>query len=223
MVGRVESLIVVTPYLSDTHGADRVPIADAARPWRSSALARGAAVILFYSILAVFFTWPLAPGLSTRVIAHFDPPFSAWRLARVVHNVSKNHPLFDGEIFWPAPHTLAYSDAMPVQAALAWPLLAVGLTPLAVANLLLLVGVVGSAAAAYVLARRLSGHTGAAVVAGLVFAFAPYRRDHLQHLELQWALWTPLALWAWHRALDGGGVRDGLLCAAFEIGRASCR
>ena len=163
------------------------------------------------------FTWPLAPDLSTRVIAHFDPPFSAWRLARVVHNVSQGHPLFEGEIFWPARQTLAYSDAMLAQAALAAPLLAIGLTPLAVLNVLTLAGVAGSAAAAYVLARRLTGHTGGALVAGLVFAFAPYRRDHLQHLELQWALWTPLALWAWHRALDGGRARDGLLCAAFIL------
>ena len=165
----------------------------------------------------MYFTWPLAPDLSTRLVAHFDPPFSAWRLARVVHNVSEGQPIFDGEIFWPARQTLAYSDAMLVQAALAWPLLASGLTPLAVLNVLTLAGVAGSATAAYVLARRLTGHTGAALVAGLVFAFAPYRRDHLQHLELQWALWTPLALWAWHRALDDGRARDGLLCAAFVL------
>ena len=151
------------------------------------------------------------------MIAHFDPPFSAWRLARVVHNVSNGRPLFDGEIFWPARQTLAYSDAMLAQAVFAWPLLAIGLTPLAVLNVLTLAGVAGSATAAYVLARRLTGNTGGAVVAGLVFAFAPYRRDHLQHLELQWALWTPLALWAWHRALDGGRARDGLLCAAFVL------
>jgi hypothetical protein len=178
---------------------------------------RGAAVVLFYSILAVGFTWPLAPALATRVIAHFDPPFSAWRLARVVHNVTEGSPFFDGEIFWPAAQTLAYSDATLVQAAIAWPLLAAGFTPLAVANLLMLAGVIGSAGAAYLLARRLTGHTGGAVVAGLVFAFAPYRRDHLQHLELQWAFWTPLALWAWHRALDRGTARDGLLCAAFVL------
>jgi hypothetical protein len=184
---------------------------------RSWAVRRGAAVVLFYSALTVFFTWPLASDLSTRVIAHFDPPFSAWRLARVVHNVSQGHPLFDGEIFWPARQTLAYSDATLAQAIVAWPLFAIGLTPLAVVNVLTLAGVAGSATSAYVLARRLTGHTGGALVAGLVFAFAPYRRDHLQHIELQWALWTPFALWAWHRALDTGRARDGLLCAAFIL------
>ena len=131
--------------------------------------------------------------------------------------MSSGGPLFDGEIFWPAQQTLAYSDAMLAQAVFAWPLLAAGLTPLAVLNLLTLAGVAGSATAAYVLARRLTGSTGAALISGLVFAFAPYRRDHLQHLELQWALWTPLALWAWHRALDGGRARDGLMCSAFVL------
>ena len=209
--------ITVRPHTSDTPDADRAGItatAGSPRPW---GVKRGAAVVLFYSALTVFFTWPLAPDLLTRLVSHFDPPFSAWRLARVVHNVSEGRPLFDGEIFWPARQTLAYSDAMLAQAALAWPLLATGLTPLAVLNVLTLAGVAGSATAAYVLARRLTGHTGGALGAGLVFAFAPYRRDHLQHVELQWALWTPLALWAWHRALDGGRARDGLLCAAFVL------
>jgi hypothetical protein len=205
------------PHRSDTREDHRAAISAAAGGPRSSSVKRGAAIVLFYSALTVFFTWPLAPDLSTRVVAHFDPPFSAWRLARVVHNMSRGGPLFDGEIFWPARQTLAYSDAMLAQAVFAWPLLAAGLTPLAVLNLLTLAGVAGSASAAYVLARRLTGNTAGALVAGLVFAFAPYRRDHLQHVELQWALWTPLAFWAWHRAVDGGRARDGLLCAAFVL------
>ena len=79
--------------------------------------------------------------------------------------------------------------------------------------MLTLVGLVTSAFFAYLLAARLTGHRGAAVVAGLVFAFSSYRRVHLPHLELQWAQWMPLAFWAWHRLLDTGRMRDGLLCA----------
>ena len=40
-----------------------------------------------------------------------------------------------------------YSDATPAQAVFAWPLLAAGLTPLAVLNLLTLAGLAGSATA----------------------------------------------------------------------------
>ena len=77
----------------------------------------------------------------------------------------------------------------------------------------MLLALTTSAFFAYLLAARLTGHRGAAVVAGLVFAFSSYRRVHLPHLELQWAQWMPLAFWAWHRLLDTGRMRDGLLCA----------
>ena len=179
---------------------------------------RGAGVLIFYTLIAVLLTWPLVPDLTTNYAAHIDPPFSAWRLARIAHQL-ENDPanLFDGGIFWPAHRTLAYSDAVILQGVLAVPWLKAGMTPIGVSNLFTLAGMVASACAAYVLARRLTGHTGAAVLAGLVFAFSPYRRNHLVHLELQWAQWMPLALWAWHRALDGGRLRDGLLCGAFVL------
>ena len=103
---------------------------------------------------------------------------------------------------------------MLLQGILGAPLVALGVPVIGVANLLTFVALVGSAFFAYLLAYRLTNHRGAALVAGLVFAFSPYRRVHLQHLELQWAQWMPLAFWAWHRLLDTGRMRDGLLCAA---------
>jgi hypothetical protein len=168
--------------------------------------------------MGVFFTWPLASNLSGQHVVHIDPPFSAWRLARVAHQLTTDPSrLFEGDVFWPALQTLAYSDAMLLTAILAWPLLAAGVPPMAVTNLFTIAGMVVSAYAAFLLAWRLCGHPGAAVMAGIVFAFSPYRRAHVAHLELQWAQWMPLACWAWHRALDRGTFRDGLLCACFVL------
>jgi len=183
------------------------------RPWK-----RGLAVCLLYTTAAVFFTWPLAPHLATHTFNHIDPPFSAWRMAWVSHQLL-NDParLFEANIFWPARRTLAYSDAIPLQGVLAVPMLGAGLSPIEVANLFTIFGVAASAAAAYVLARRLTGHTAGAVLAGFVFAFSPYFHDHLVHLELVWAMFAPLAFWAWHRALDRGGFRDGFLCVIFLL------
>ncbi len=92
----------VSPHSSDRPDVDRGAIDSATGSARRSRVSRGAAVVLLYSALTVCFTWPLATDLSTQVVAHFDPPFSAWRLARVVHNVTEGRPLFDGEIFWRA-------------------------------------------------------------------------------------------------------------------------
>ena len=47
--------------------------------------------------------------------------------------------------------------------------------------------------AMFVLARYLTGSRAAGVIAGIVFAFAPYRFEHYMHMELQWTMWMPLA------------------------------
>ena len=77
---------------------------------------------IFYTLIAVLLTWPLVPDLTANYAAHIDPPFSAWRLARIAHQL-ENDPanLFDGGIFWPAQRTLAYSDAVILQGVLAVP------------------------------------------------------------------------------------------------------
>jgi len=183
------------------------------RGWLTRPLTADLGVFLLYTLLSVVFTWPLATGLAGLAPSHFDPPFTAWRLGWVAHQLGHPGHLFDGNIFWPDKRTLAYSDAILLQGLLGAPLAALGVNPNGIANGLSLIGIVTSAFFAYLLATRLTGNRGAAVVAGLVFAFSSYRRVHLPHLELQWAQWMPLALLGWHRLLDSGRMRDGLLCA----------
>jgi len=103
------------------------------------------------------------------------------------------------------------------------PMLWAGVPPVLVHNLLLLGAIVASAVAIFVLARHLTGSVGGAVVAGVVFAFAPYRFAHYMHMELQWALWSPLAFWALQRAIETGSLRFGLLVGLLvTLQMASC-
>ena len=81
-------------------------------------------------------------------------------------------------------------------------------------NLLIFGAMVASAAAMFVLARRLTGSRGAGVIAGLVFALAPYRFEHVMHMELQWAMWSPLALLSLDRVFETGRVRWGMATGA---------
>ena len=111
--------------------------------------------------------------------------------------------LFDANIFYPERHTLAFSDAMLVPSLMVAPLVWLGVHQLLVYNLLLLSGFALSGAAMFLLVRSLTRHTGAALVAGFVFAFLPYRFMHYAHLELQMAQWMPLCLWAFHRTVRG--------------------
>jgi hypothetical protein len=120
----------------------------------------------------------------------------------------------DGYLY-PEPRTLTFSDAMPVEASIAAPLLWAALPPVLVHNLLLLAGIVLSAAGIAMLAVSLTGSRAAGVTAGIVFAFVPYRFEHYMHMELQWTVWIPWAFWALHRTFETGSRRHAGLVGAF--------
>ena len=169
----------------------------------------------FACALAFVVTWPQVIH-PTMVADHFDPYFSVWRLGHVAHALTRwPMNLFDGNIFYPARNTLAYSDATLLQGLMAAPLLWAHVSPSLVYNLLLLAGVVGSGVGMFVLARHLTGETGPSLVATAVFTALPYRVEHVMHLELQWAMFVPLSLWSIHRTMESGRWRHGLLVGVF--------
>jgi hypothetical protein len=183
-----------------------------------------AGTFLLFAVLTAVLTYPQVRGLRDAVHDDGDPLLNAWTLAWVAHQLP-NAPahLFDANIFYPERRTLAYSETLLVPALLAAPLRWVGVGPLLVYNLVFLSGFVVSGVGTALLVRHLTGHTGAAILAGIVFAFLPYRIDHYPHLQLQQTQFIPLALWAFHRLLESGRLRDGLLLGLFVAGQAlSC-
>ena len=161
-------------------------------------------------------TWPQALVLGTHAEGHQDVYFNLWRLRWTAHALATAPlDLFDANQFYPERGVLAYSDAMLVEGVLAAPLFWLGLPPVLVHNLTLLGAIVASGVAMFVLARHVTGSTGAAIAAGIVFAFAPYRFDHYMHMELQWTMWMPLAFWGLQRTLESGSARFGALTGAF--------
>jgi hypothetical protein len=165
--------------------------------------------------MAILLTWPQARH-PTLVADHFDPYFSIWRLGHVAHALTRwPIALFDGNIFYPASGTLAYSDAVLLEGLIGAPLLWAHLSPSLVYNLLLLAGFAGSGVGMFVLARHLTGEAGPALVAATIFTALPYRMEHVMHLELQWAMWIPLAFWAVHRTMESGRWRHGILVGVF--------
>ena len=166
-------------------------------------------------------TWPQAHHLSSHATPHQDVYFNMWRLRWFAHAlVTSPARLFDANIFYPERRTLALSDAMFVEGLLAAPLSWAGMSAGPGAQPLLLAAMTCSGVAMFALARYLTGSRGAGLIAGIVFAFAPYRFEHFMHMELQWAMWTPLAFLALHRAYDTGRWRYGLAtgaCVALQM------
>jgi hypothetical protein len=161
-------------------------------------------------------TWPSVLNLATHSVEHQDIFFNIWRMEWVRHALlTSPGDLFNGNQFYPERGVLAYSDAMLVESLIALPLLSAGLPAMLVHNLLLLGAIAASGIGMFVLGRYLWGNTCAAIVGGLIFAFAPYRFSHFMHMELQWAVWMPWAFWAMQRTLDTGAVRYGVLTGLF--------
>jgi hypothetical protein len=171
--------------------------------------------LLLFTVLTAVLTYPQAFRLRDSVHDDGDPLLNAWALAWVAHQLpAAPAHLFDANIFYPERRTLAYSETLLVPAIAAAPLRWAGFGPLLVYNLVFLSGFIVSGVGTAVLVRYLTGRAGAAIAAGIVFAFLPYRIDHYPHLQLQQTEFIPFALWAFHRLLDRGRLRDGVLLGA---------
>ena len=178
------------------------------------------AIALTFVALTVLVTYPQVRGFATSVPYHSDPYFSMWRLGWVAHALRTNpRGLFDANIFYPADNTLAYSDAMLLPGVALAPLFWAGMHPVIIYNAALFTAFALSGHATFLLARRLTGNVAAAMVAGVIYAFAPYRFTHYTHLELQLVFWVPFALLLLHRILADGRVRDGVLLGLTVAGQ----
>jgi hypothetical protein len=180
-----------------------------------SRLGRALVLIALFAALTAVMTWPQARYLASRATPHHDVYFNMWRLRWVAHALaSPRARLFDANIFYPERGTLALSDAMLVEGVAGAPLSWAGMGPVLEHNLLLLGAIALSGAAMFALARYLTGSRAAGILAGIVFAFAPYRFEHIMHMELQWTMWMPLAFLALHKTLDTGSWKYGLATGA---------
>ena len=157
-----------------------------------------AALLALFVALAVIQTWPLAsdPGRLSRN-DNADTVLNEWALAWVAHQaVTDPVHLFDANIFHPERYTLAYSESMIVQSAMAAPLLWAGASPVLAYNLVLMAGfALNGWAMAYVL-RRWTADNVAAIVAGILFAYNSNILTRLPHMQALHVEFLPLALLA---------------------------
>ncbi len=170
-----------------------------------------------YAAAAVAYTWPLARHLTSRLAAPVgpgDPFLNLWILGWGMQTVLRapmdvlTGRVFNANIFYPAESTLAYSDHMLLQSVVLAPLYALTGDVVLCYNVLLIASLALSGFAMHVFVREVVGSTGGAYLAGLAWAFWPYRFAHLVHLQLQALYFLPLAFLFLHRLMAGRRRRD---------------
>ncbi len=153
--------------------------------------------------LTIAFTWPLAKGLTRDLPGDLgDPLFNAWVLAWDATHFGRGW--LQANIFYPHPLTLAYSELLVPQALQILPVYAATGNPFLCYNLVFLSTFVLSGLGMFLFCRELTGSRTAGFVAGLAFAFAPYRVTSIPHIQVMSAQWLPFVLFGLRRFFDTG-------------------
>ncbi len=187
-------------------------------------------VILLYLLVALVFTAPLLLNFNSATPgADFnDRNQNLWFMWWVKQALLDYHvtPLYTNYMFYPGGINLYLFPLNLTGAIISLPIQAVfGLVP--AFNLLYYFGLVGGAWGGFCLTRHLTGHSIAAFVAGLVYAFAPWQKpasenNQLNIIQLQWLPFFLLWLLKFLDSLESPPVwkfrlRYGTLSAIFLV------
>ena len=166
---------------------------------------------LLYAAAALALTWPLATGLTRDIPWDLgDSVLNCWILQWGADHwlrflggdFSAFLGYFNANIFYPEPLTLAYSEHLTAQVLQILPVYAFTGNIILSYNLLFLSSSVLSGLGTFLLVRELTGSARAGFVAGLIYAFAPYRIGQFSHLQVLSSQWMPFALYGFRRFFE---------------------
>jgi hypothetical protein len=156
---------------------------------------REALVFFAFCGMTALVTWPYAKHIRDVVADEGDPYLISWIIWWDYHQTFA-HPLqlFHSNIFYPYPYSLAFSEHSYGISMLFFPLYAAGLPPLTVHAIAMFVGFALCGYGAFRLARTLTGSNTVAWIAGIAFAFTPFRYDQMSQLTYLFTFWIPISL-----------------------------
>ncbi len=153
--------------------------------------------LLFFILLTVIHTWPLASDPAHLGRDDADTRLNAWIVSWVAHQLPREPTrLFDANIFFPERRALAFSEPLIPPGVAAIVPRALGASAVLTYNLLLMAGFVLTGLAGYALGRGLTGDGLAGLLSGSLVAFGPHTLTRLSHLQAHWLVTLPLALLA---------------------------
>lgn len=185
---------------------------------------RAVALLAGLAVLTAVFTFPLvARGAAAGPVNTGDGQWSLWNTSWVARALFTDPlRLFDANIFAPHPATLAYSEANLAGGLLAAPGWWLTRSAYAAYATAVFLAFLLAAAAAFVLARRLTGSVPAALLAALAFGFAPAAIVRLAHVQLMMTFGVPLSLIALHAFVETRSAARGAALSAALVVAALC-
>ncbi len=181
-------------------------------------------VFLYFVVFTIIFTYPLAFHLKDSTIGGYgDNIYFVW-LIRWYQGVifeGKGQLFFNPWMNFPEGWNLSTTDTTLASALPGVPF-SLLFGPITGYNIAMLLTFVLSGFFMYLWARGLTKSDGAALVAGTMFAFLPYRMAHfiIGHLNLSGTQWFPLFFFGLYRLLRSGKKFDlkFILLTALSLG-----
>jgi hypothetical protein len=163
---------------------------------RASAWALSAFV---YTVLTAILGRDVLAQLGTTIANDAgDPLLTAAILYWNAQHVPWTDAWWQFPIYYPTGDTLAFSEHLLGLSVIATPIAWLTGNPLAAYNLTLLLTFPLCGMAMFALVYHLTRSAPAAFLAGLAYAFAPYRISNLPHIQMLASFWAPLALLGLH-------------------------
>lgn len=182
------------------------------------------------ALLTTVMTYPMVPFMgSVGRLNTGDGQLSIWNVAWVARTlVEAPAQLYDTNIFYPHPNTLAFSESNIGAGVLALPGYWLTKDAFVAHNSAMFIGFSLTFVATYGLVRYLTASRAAAVVMGIAFTFCPFIFARTAHSQLMLAAGLPAAMWCFHRLVETPTtaravglamvlVAQGLMCAYYGI------
>jgi len=166
--------------------------------------------IVFFLILAVLLTWPVAITAGSALENEGDAVLNAWTLGWDVKHLLSPRALPHALNFYPYPYTLYFSENLLGAALLAAPVITATGNPILAYNILFIGAFALAAAATYLLVWSLTQDPEAAVLAGVLFAGMTLRFGPSPQLQVLLNFGIPLSLFFLFRLFRNGRVREGI-------------
>ncbi len=172
--------------------------------------------LLFFSLTASLMLYPIFFNFFDKLAIGGDAYEYIWKLWWFKHTLleSGQSPWVAPNIFYPNGYLLAYGETTVANTILALPLTWLW-GEIATYNALVLLSTILSGFTMFLLAREVSGSFWAGLLAGVIFAFAPFRRLQLLHLNIATTQWFPLIFYFLERFAVTRKPSQGLAAGFF--------
>jgi len=156
----------------------------------------------FFLFVSFFIMYPLSAYMAVSTVTEGDSLLQMWSMRWTIHSLTTDPAnLFNANLFYPYTNSLAFADAMIAPALQAMPIFFLTNNLVLSYNVLTWFSFALSGWTMYLLVKDISGSKLGGLLAGMVFAFAPYRIGRISQLNVLSTQWLPLCFLMLRRLL----------------------